>query len=591
MELSTDRVINRIRSDFDSVSEYDGLVDAWEQLCEEASNSTDGELLFADVEKAAISALSADPSRRSGSREKGNIGDDISRMINAFDYPTYLVSSHGIIASANLAAWKEFRLDAGESIDQLPFLIDGSETLARLLTRELRTEVDDTEPRFLLKRSHAKHGEQDATIAISVSRGKNPTALIFVITTRWKPSSIAMLQQHFGLTRTEAGILIHFIDGYSTQDIARLRQRSHHTIRAQFQSIREKLGARNQTELLRTALSVSDFSNKVDEITYAVEHPHRRKTENITTSGRVVEATLMGDFNGDTVIMIASGSHYTFNAEFEEMLYENGLRVISVCPPGYGKTDRAPEDTPWVKQIGEDIQALLKQLEITQCVLLISHTNAPASYRISRQISAYLTHIVHLSTCGPARYDKGSDARSTWVSGIVKACTANSAIKHILLKGAVKAWVTLGARKFIQLQMSSNPVDKKFATLPENLEEYEHALEVAVSRGPDNLMNEQELVFDDWTDDVKAAPVEITAIHGTENKLFRIECVRELVKNIPGKMDLIEVKKAGFTLTQSHPEKIVSLLRSIVDSHQAVKKQYSNLARESTSTSGYCNQQ
>jgi len=566
MDIGTSKVIAKLKPDYDDPGEYDELVEVWSELCERAQKDVNDELQFADVEKAAIAALSSAPKEQ----PTGHVGHDISRMLNSFEYPTYLVTSDGYIAGCNLCAWREFNLEVHDSIDQLPFKIDGSEKISQLISKEIRQSDKDPESTLLLKRTHAREGLQDATIAITISYGQAPTALIFVITAKWKPKSLKLLKKQFGLTKAEAAILISFVDGYSSQDIAKQRQRSHQTVRAQFQSIREKMSARNQTELLRTTLSVSNFTREIDEITNAVEHPHRRKSENITLGGRLVEATLMGDFSGDPLVMIAAANLYTFNAEFEKKLYDANLLLISVCPPGYGKTDPAPQGDSRIDVIKDDICSVLDRLCFKKCMLLITYTTAPICYALSRTLPSRFTHIIQINTCGPILDTALIDEQQpTWASGIIRACINNSTIKNILLKGAIKAWTTLGAKQFMRLQMSTTPLDAKYALLPENTREYEHALKTATQLGLSDVVADFNLAFGDWSDDIEATPLNITIIHGRENKLWTIDNVRLLAATFSDKIKLIEIKKAGFTLAQSHPDRVVEILRSVVNSQTA----------------------
>ena len=103
MDIGTHDVIERIKPDYDDPNEFDELVDAWGKLCLRFQADTDDELKFADIEKAAIVALSS-PRKE---QPAGNIGHDISRMLNSFDHPTYLVTSDGYIAASNLCAWRD----------------------------------------------------------------------------------------------------------------------------------------------------------------------------------------------------------------------------------------------------------------------------------------------------------------------------------------------------------------------------------------------------------------------------------------------------------------------------------------------------
>ncbi len=561
MDISTRSVITKLKNDYEDVVEFDQIVNAWNQLCEQAALSQDGELKFADVERAAISVLSEAPRKQS----RCTVGPDVSRMINAFEYPAYLVTSGGLVAASNLAAWKEYDLDALESIDLLPFSLEDSVPISQLISDELRKDFDNDESKLIVKRSYAKQGEQDATIAISLSNGGRPSALIFVITTKWRPGSARILQRQFNLTKTEAALLVSFIDGYSTQDIAKNRKRSHDTIRTQFQTIRDKVGAKNQTELLRKTLSVSEFTKDISEITNVLEHPHRRKAEQLIAGGRLVEFSTMGDSNGDPFVMIAAGGQYTFNAEIEQKLFDANLLVICICPPGFGSTDTAPDGVKWIDQSVEDVVAVLGQLDVKKCGLLIKLTNAHIAYRAAKKYPSLFYHIVQVSTCGPAIYDKYSTDRSSWVSGVITASLKNSSIRHILMRGGIKAWVTIGAKQFMRLQMTGNPVDAKYALLSENIAEYEHALQTATTRGISGLLEEHMLVFGDWTDEIHAVTQDITAIHGIENKLFSIESVRSLASNFQDKMQVIAVENAGFTLMQSHPDRVIEILKSLVE--------------------------
>jgi len=129
----------------------------------------------------------------------------------------------------------------------------------------------------VLRRAYGEGAEWDVTIAVTPAGGEVPTAIVFVITPRWKPKSVDMLKHQFGLTNAESHVLANFIGGYSTENIATLRKQSHTTIRTQLQSILKKTGARSQTELLRVVLSLSDFTKKIAPITDALTHPYRRQ--------------------------------------------------------------------------------------------------------------------------------------------------------------------------------------------------------------------------------------------------------------------------------------------------------------------------
>ena len=563
MDISTSKVVEKIKPDFYDPTEVDQLVEAWSELCERAQKDSNHDLQFAAVEKAAIAALSSAPKEQPA----GHIGHDISRMLNSFDYPTYLVSSDGHIVASNLCAWKEYSLEDQDSINQLPFKIDGSEKISQLIKAEVRQDNADRESALLLKRTHASEGQQDATVAITISYGRVPTALVFVITTKWKTKSVKLLKEQFGLTKTELAILISFVDGYSSQDIAKQRQRSHETVRVQFQSIRDKLQVKTQTELLRTILSVSNFTRDISEITSAVEHPHRRKSINATQRGRLVEVTLMGDLAGDPMLTLANAANYTFNADVEQQLFDANLYIISVVTPGCGRTDPVPAGEARLNCISADVNAVLDQLGVMSCPMFVYNANAPVCYGVVRRAPERFTHVAHIAACAPIRFQITLESQSPWVTGILKASVKHPAMKRVLFLGTMKAWAALGAKQFMRLQMSSNPVDAKYALAPENISEFEHALETATQGGVSSAADDLALTFEDWTPDVETIPQKITLLHGAQDKLVTIDFIREFASAFPEKIKMKVIEKAGFPLLQSHPNEVIKLLRSVVDAY------------------------
>ena len=558
---SSSKVIRKIKTADDSPLEFDELVDAWNALSEQAWTEKSDDFQFADIENAAIAALTND----SDQSHTGQVGNDISRMLSSFDYPTYLVTVDGRVAAANTAASMEFDLNIGESIDQLPYSLDGAQPISELI-RDNMDEEQEVDSDAILRRAYSADDEKIASIAMTPSFGRVPMALVFVVTTQWKPKSSELLKRQFGLTETESEVLISFVDGYSSQDIAKQRGRSHATIRTQFQSLMNKTGTRNQTELLRTVLSVSDFSKSIGEIVDAVKHPHRRRAEVLRERGRIVEVTLMGDTKGKPILTIANAANYTFNATVEQALYDAGLYIISLCTPDCGRTDPVPDGVNRNTCIAMDSMAVLDQLGISRCTMMAYNVNAPVCYIIASEMQDRFNHFIQIASCAPNRFVQSSNmTQSNWVNGILKAGISHPSMKKMLFKSAMKAMTTIGAKQFMRLQMSSNPIDSKCVLSAENISEYEHALKTATRSGVSAAAEDLALAFEDWSPEVEALDTDITVVHGVEDKLVTIDIVRRFAEAFPEKIKMIEIEAAGMPLLQSHTEQIVELLKSAVE--------------------------
>jgi len=563
MSSNIKAVVDRIATRDEHPIEFDELVVAWNRLCDENVCAENNTSQFIGVENAAIAALSETEKNVCS----GNIGNNISRMLSTFSYPTYMVTARGRIAAMNDASNSEFELNIGDTINLLPFSLHESVQLSTVVKDCLNSEANDNN-NALLKRAHANGTDQVVSIAVAASHGRIPMALVFVIITPWRLNSSKLLRNEFKLTDTETEILNSFLSGYSSQDIAAQRQRSHATIRTQFQSILAKTGARNQTDLLRISLSVSTFIQDVGVIVDAVNHPHRRRAEILRAGGRIVEVTLMGDFSGKPMLTLANVANYTFNSTIEKSLYEAGIYIISVCTPGCGYTDSPPHGQSRLDCLSKDVEAILDQLEISHCSLLALNCNSALCFALANRIEERLSHAVQIAANVPVRFETSQQSCSNWKTGILKAGVMYPSIKKLLFVSSMKAWETIGAKQFIRLQLGSNPVNSGALLLPENISESQHALESATRCGISYATEDIYPIFGDWTSDVERLSINITVIHGVEDRLQKIESVRKYVQHISDKAHLIEVENAGMALMVSHTDDVIALIRLALQPNQ-----------------------
>ena len=561
MENDTSPVIKKMTTMDDNPLEFDDLVQAWNQLCEQTNGEID--LQFADIENAAISVL-ADQSNDS---RAGQVGNEISRMLGGFDYPTYLVTADGRVAALNTSALLEFsRIGIGVTVDLLPFKLDKAQEISTLVASILRDENNDTSD-AVLRRAYGEGAARDVTIAVTPAGGDVPTALVFVITPRWKPKSVELMKRQFGLTNAESQVLVNFIDGYSSENIALLRNRSQTTIKSQLKSIRNKTGARSTTELLRIVLSLSDFTKEISPITDALTHPYRRQAVILREGGRRIEFTLMGDFNGKPVVTVATASFYTLTAEIEKVLHDEGLCIISVCTPGCGQTDPALDKTHRLQTFCSDIAAVMDLQKIDKCPLLAITHSSPICYYLARHLPDRFSHLVQLNAVVPLKFAVASKTQSPWVNGILRACESHPTLGNLLLKGGCKAWATIGASNIMRFQLSSNPVDAEFALRTENLAESEHALKTATANGIASAVDDISLSFGDWTENVKESPIRVTILHGEQDRLFHYAAIQEFAAHFSDKVTLLSYSDAGFCLVYKYPVQSIRTLRSVVESH------------------------
>lgn len=565
MESETSSIVKMIQRSGESPLEHDELINAWNSLCRIAWINDKPLAGFSDIENAAISTLT-DASKP---KPSSVLGEKADRLLDAFPHATYMVGIDGRVSGLNTDAFIKYDLTVGDKIDKLPFDLAEFVTLSSIVLNIIRSSSGPTQA--TLHKVHGRENNNDATLAISPSPGAAQAVLIFVITKHWQESTKELLKRQFKLSNSESDVLSLFVEGYSGQEIASRRSRSLATIRTQMQSILVKTYSRNQTELLRTCLSVSDFVTDIGAITDVLEHPYRRNAQLFVSKGRIVEVTIMGDFTGSALLHIPNGVVYTFNAAYEQALYQNKLFVISICPPGYGETDTVWAGAQRIECLEHDVVATLNHLNVNSCPIIATVTSSPVVYELASLLPHRISHIFQVGACPPVQYASVHGTESTWADAILKAGRKYSGLQKYLLKGGLKAWTAIGSKQFMRLQLSGNKNDLKYLLKPENSKELEHALKTATKYGISSLHEDSFLAFGDWKEYIEASEAKVTIIHGVLDTVFPIESIRMLVNDYPDKMSLVEVDGAGFGLNYSCPKIIVDQFMEFYRSENSAK--------------------
>lgn len=105
------------------------------------------------------------------------------------------------------------------------------------------------------------------------------------------------------------------MEGYSLKDIAKVRARSYASIRTQFNSLMTKMGAHSQASLLRSALSLAEFTTEIEKLSKVLEHPFRRSANIMRDDGRMVDVCFCGDPAGTPLLHIPTAAANRFNSK------------------------------------------------------------------------------------------------------------------------------------------------------------------------------------------------------------------------------------------------------------------------------------
>ncbi len=542
----------------DDPNSFQALMASWNAICE--INHKHGDHTFAEVEGAAISALSSFNDGVSDS----TVGRQVGQMLEKFAHPAFLVRENSQIVAQNSAAATQFDLNVQDTLEKLPYDLVADEPIADVVRASLDPRRNQHDA--VLKQVFSTKNDGTATLSITPSRlikGGTGEALVFVIDVRWDTEAAGLIKREFDLTGAERELLVSFLKGNSTLDIAKERGRSHATVRTQFHSLMTKMGASNQTELLRNALSVSQFVENISEIAKVLRHPYRKRVDIVRPGGRSVEVTMSGNLTGEPVIFLQCCVGYTFPPDAEMAFFNSDLCFLSICRPGYGETDPALSDQDYMKTFAADIQALLDQLGHKTCVILSTNTAPAVMYELATMIPTRISNLVQVSGCAPLHYLGKYETSAPWAQGVVRAANRHPAFKDFMLRAGLKAWRTIGQRSFLKSQLKKGSAEFESALLPDNVREFQKALDVATQQGLASVVRDMKSAFSDYRKRVAACEIPSLIIHGVQDSVFPIEALREFRDDFPKKTTLIEIPDAGFPLLFTHAplvsEKILEL--------------------------------
>ena len=382
--------------------------------------------------------------------------------------------------------------------------------------------------------------------------------MVFVIDARWKTNAAELIKREFELTTAEKDLLVGFLDGQTTQDMATARQRSHSTVRTQFHSLMGKMGAQSQTEMLRNALSVSQFVEQVGEIAEVVRHPHRKRVDIVRPGGRSVEITMAGDLTGAPIIFLQDPLIYTFSGTVEQAFYDSGHCVLSICRPGYGDTDPPLEGEDYLDTFASDLDALLDQLGHDSCMLLSSGTSSTFMFSASPYYSKRITGLIQMDAAVPRPYFNDLRTSSPWAQGALNAAEKHRVLQEFMIKSGIRTWKAIGQERFLRAQFGNATAGElALVTEPETLKEAQKGMDTAMKQGLDYLVNDTFRAFSDYKAEVAATDLPILVIHSENNSLFPITAIRNFAGEFSARTTLVELSEGGFLSINKHAEAIM----------------------------------
>ncbi len=397
-----------------------------------------------------------------------------------------------------------------------------------------------------------------------------------VVTTRyhWQAALGQTLEEVFGLTPAEQGVVRALVEGLDAKSISAERGTSEGTVRGQIKSILAKMNARTQSEVIRLVMSLRDVSQEASQ----TEEPSRSNPVLVSADwlhaevwkpfktlvlpdGRRLEYHDMGPITGAPALYSHMG--YALVRWHEPMIklaFSLGLRIICPIRAGYGQSDNIDPKADVLQSTRDDTLHLLDHLGIDRLPYLTQGNDLIFAADLTAHHPEKVTEIIGLCArpCLPG--DQHYSGMAKWHRFFL------STAKHAphLLKFTVRASTVmarrLGPEEMFRQLNGSSPADMKLLEDEALLSVLKANAELIVGKSSDvaQAYTHEILATEaDWTGLMKGcAQTKTWFVNGGQDPATDIATIAEYREVYPW-IDIEVMPDAGQMLIYQHYDDLI----------------------------------
>lgn len=550
-------MINHLPKPFKDFTEnldaYDEFLSAWQRI---AVGSKKQQVLnddFYDIEKFAVNALS-----RLVDETDSASTYPTSPLFEKFQNSALICQEDGLVISSNTQAAKNHAITSGMLLSHLDIRLVNGEALDQHFKSVWKQPMSS--PLSLLQCCYKDDAAvfPIAIIQLNKQEFTAPMALLIFLDSGCNSESMALFAIKFGLTKAESDIVSAFSQGISLKEIATSRSRSYTTIRNQFQSILEKTGCPNQSDLLRMLLGVSYLFSLTEMIAPKEQRTIGRKVQVMRPHGRFVDVNLYGKPDGKPFIVLPSLFGMPVTREIEAELKARSLLMIGIWRPGFSETTKPHENDSLYQCLADDVVAVLDSIEIRQCPLLGRASAARAVFNLASLIPERISSACVVNSLVPLPYISRNKILSKWTRSLISAIQFTPALATLILETGRRLMFREGAKQFAEKMYKNSRSDLSAITREGVAESLHSGVDSCAFQGFEAPVEDMLDGFTDWSDDVRRSKLKITLLQGTDDPNVSIKASRDFAKDFPDKVELVEFEDGGGLLNFSHTNEILN---------------------------------
>lgn len=298
---------------------------------------------------------------------------------------------------------------------------------------------------------------------------------VLVVTTRyhWQAALGQTLEEVFGLTPAEQGVVRALVEGLDARAISAERGTSEGTVRSQIKSILGKMNAKTQSEVIRLVMSLRDVAQPSSPLSAEpsggsaspsanwLQAEVWKPFETLTLpDGRRMDYLDMGPVTGAPALYSHMG--YCLARWHEPMVrlaFSLGLRVICPIRAGYGLSDRLDPKADVLTTTREDTKALLDHLGIQRLPYLTQGNDLIFAADFAGHYPEMISEIIGICGRPCVSGDRHYSGMGKWHRFFLSTAKHAPHLLNFTAKAAVSMAKRMGVKEMFRQMHKGSPAD------------------------------------------------------------------------------------------------------------------------------------
>ena len=357
------------------------------------------------------------------------------------------------------------------------------------------------------------------------------TRMLTLAVFTWTPERLVPMVQRFGLTSTEADVLMGLLQGQTQGQVAEARGRSVETVKSQSKAILRKCGVARVAELAAMAVALSflgaqDAPLVVEDRSTDILRP--RVVPEIGDDRNI--AILEAGRPGGRPVLFAHGLPFGpfLTPEMDACLRDANLHFVGPSRPAFGETS-PPEVGYDAQTVADALAAAAHVFGSDAPITLVAHQGGTShAVRISNALGSRAQAILLVGGGIPIT-EAHIQNMSSQIRVIAAATRHAPRVMEMILRLGIRFWLRKGPRAYLTSLFSGLAAD----TAAIEDETVGPALEAGIlhmiAQGHSAFMMDGASAMADWLDDYRALSVECHWLVAGDNGTLSVDAYREFL--------------------------------------------------------------